>query len=186
MNNNFYIESICENDFASDILDIFKNAGYKYIVKVQDNFLSGWGLSSGKKHIQLIACINSEEVQVIRQDIENDETLSYFNYWRISDKKNILQATRGKSYSIRNDWTRALNKTSKATQEERAEAKQKAYILKDIDFKNVCLGYREKETINNLKKITLEQATSDHLVFKLINKDNDFIEYDFFTKKIVG
>jgi len=183
---NFYIESICENDYISDILTIFKNAGYKYIIKVQDKFLSGWGKAESKKAIQLIACINSEEVQTIRQALASDKTYLYFNYWNINDKKSILQAARGKAATIRNDWERGTYNLSKTTKEEREEARQKAYILKDIDFKNVCIGYREKDTIENLKKIELEQATSDHLIFKLINNNGDFIKYDFFTKKVVG
>lgn len=68
--------------------------GYKYIVKAQDKFLSGWGLGA-EKHLQLIACKDINELDIIKRDLYND-------------KKAIINATRNKSFTIRNDWTRCF------------------------------------------------------------------------------
>ena len=59
------------------------------------------------------------------------------------------------------------------------------YILNDILQNNVCLGYREKEVLQNVKKITLIMNNKQHEVYKIEN-DNNYIEYDKKTKLIVG
>lgn len=85
-----------------------QDMGYKYIVKGVDNFLSGWGSASGKKHLQLIACKTIEEREKIYKDLLNDNTFTYVNWYYITDKRCIYNTIRGKSYTIRNDWTRCF------------------------------------------------------------------------------
>lgn len=99
---------IIANEDLGKHLKELKEMGYNYIVKGQDKFLSGWGNSVSKKHIQLIACKTYEELEIIRKDLENDNTFNYINWWFISDKTAIYNATRNKTYTIRNDWTRCF------------------------------------------------------------------------------
>lgn len=97
---------ICENDNLKENLKRLENMGYKYVVKASDIFLSGWGLSSGKKHIQLIACYDENERQLVYKDLKNDNTLNYVNWYWINDYKGIYSATYNKTFTIRNDWSR--------------------------------------------------------------------------------
>lgn len=97
---------ICENDNLKENLKRLENMGYKYIVKVNDTLLSGWGLSHGKKHIQLIACYDEKERQLVYKDLKHDDTLNYINWYYINDYKGIYSATYNKTFTIRNDWTR--------------------------------------------------------------------------------
>ena len=98
---------IVENENLQENLKKLQELGYKYIVKAQDKFLSDWGNSENKKHVQLIACQTYDELETIKRDLYNDNTMSYINWWLINDKA-IINATRNKSYTIRNDWTRCF------------------------------------------------------------------------------
>lgn len=107
------MKTICINYYEienslQDYIREFQGFNYKYVVKAQDNCLSGWGYARNKKHIQLILCSDYEELTKIVQDLRNDKTMSYVNWWFISDIKGITQATRGKTWTLRNDWTRAF------------------------------------------------------------------------------
>jgi hypothetical protein len=82
--------------------------GYKYIIKAQDKFLTGWGNAQNTKHIQLIACKTPQERETILQDLYNDNTFNYVNWYPIHDRKSIYNTIRNKSYTIRNDWTRCF------------------------------------------------------------------------------
>lgn len=86
----------------------FKKSGYKYIIKAKDNFLSGWGSSANKTHVQLILCRTSEELELILEDLRSDKSFSYVN-WSLLEYKNIYNYTYNKTYTIRNDWTRAFS-----------------------------------------------------------------------------
>ena len=97
---------ICENDNLKENLKRLENMGYKYIVKASDKFLSGWGLSSGKKHIQLIACYDVDERETVLRDLYNDNTLNYINWFYIKDYTSIYNTTYNKTFTIRNDWSR--------------------------------------------------------------------------------
>lgn len=99
---------ICENDNLKENIERLKKLKYKYIIKGQDKFLSGWGYSSSKKHIQLIACKDFKEREIILQDLKNDNTFSYITWYSINDYKGIYGASYGKTYTIRNDWTRCF------------------------------------------------------------------------------
>lgn len=101
------------NGAITPLVEELKENGYKYIIKAQDKFLSGWGGAENKKHVQIIACRTIEEKDKILRDLHNDNTMSYVN-WHLLDKKNIYNFIRNKSYTIRNDWTRAFD-----TQEEK-------------------------------------------------------------------
>ena len=96
---------ICNNEDLRKYLDILEKAGYKYIIKVNDKMLSGWGCARGS-HVQLIACVDLNDYYFIKNDVLNYNSFNYFNYWLINYKKAIIQATYGKSYTIRNDWSR--------------------------------------------------------------------------------
>ena len=97
---------IVENENLQENLKKLEELGYKYIVKAQDNFLSGWG-HGADTHLQLIACKDSNELAIIKRDLYNDKTMSYVN-WRFINDKAIINATRNKSFTIRNDWTRCF------------------------------------------------------------------------------
>lgn len=100
---------ICEsNGNLSENLKILQENGYKYIVKACDKFLSGWGGADGTKHIQLIACRDSVEREIIYRDLLLDNSFSYVNWYRIDDKKGLYNCVRNKSFTIRNDWTRCF------------------------------------------------------------------------------
>lgn len=100
-------KTICENENLTKNLKELKEMGYKYIVKAQDNFLSGWGLGASK-HLQLIACKDINELETIKRDLYNDKSMSYVNWWFINDINAIRNAARNKSFTIRNDWTRCF------------------------------------------------------------------------------
>ena len=110
MKRNYKYEYICENngDLRATIKKL-QDLGYKYIVKATDKYLSGWGGAENKKHIQLIACYDSYELDKILQDVKNDKTFNYVDWNYISNYNNIYAWTRGKSYTVRNDWTRAFD-----------------------------------------------------------------------------
>ena len=98
---------ICENENLKENLKELEDMGYKYVVKAQDKFLSGWGLSRGSKHIQLIACYDSMERENVYRDLQHDNYMNYVNWYRIDDFKGIYSATYNKTFTIRNDWSRA-------------------------------------------------------------------------------
>ena len=107
MENNFYM---CKtNGNIKENLEELRNNGYNFIVKVRDNWLSVYS-PFNKKHLHLIACKNWEEREKILEDVKNDKTFSYINWSNIEDYKSIYNWTRGKTYTIRNDWSRAFNK----------------------------------------------------------------------------
>lgn len=95
---------IIANDSLYKWLDYFKENNYKYIVKVKDKFLSGWGLSQNKAHIQLIACKNVDHLEKVLKRVKSDSTFSNVNWWFIEDKKAINNTIRNKTYTIRNDF----------------------------------------------------------------------------------
>ena len=82
--------------------------GYKFVIKAQDKFLSGWGLSENKKHLQLILCKTEEEKDIILKDLYQDNTFKYVNWYYINDLQEIYNTTRGKTWTLRNHWTRAF------------------------------------------------------------------------------
>ena len=96
---------ICDSNNGLHLKEL-EDMGYKYIVKGVDNFLSGWGSASGRKHLQLIACKTIEEREKIYKDLLNDNIFTYVNWYYITDKRCIYNTIRGKSYTIRNDWAR--------------------------------------------------------------------------------
>lgn len=102
------MRTICENDSIGYYLNELIMNGYVYIVKAQDKFLSGWGVAKNKKAIQLIACKTPQERETILQDLRNDKTMAYVNWYSIHDRKGIYNTIRNKTYTIRNDWTRCF------------------------------------------------------------------------------
>ena len=100
--------TIIANDNINLYLNDLKMNGYKYIIKAQDKFLSGWGCAENKKHVQLIACRTETERDAIEQDLKHDATFNYVNWCSIYNTNTIYNFIRNKSYTIRNDWTRAF------------------------------------------------------------------------------
>lgn len=98
---------LCENDNIKQHLEYLKQHGYRYIVKCKDKFLSGWG-KGRDSHVQLIACTTDKERDYIIKDLMHDYTMSYIDWYYIEDSKSIYNAIYNKSYTIRNDWTRAF------------------------------------------------------------------------------
>lgn len=102
-------KAICEtNCNITKTLKNLKELGYNYIIKANDKFLSGWGYTTNKKHIQLIACKTIEEKDTILHDLYSDKSFNYINWYSIDDIKQIKAIAINKSYTIRNDWTRCF------------------------------------------------------------------------------
>ena len=70
--------------------------------------MNNWGKAIQGGHVQLIACRTSEELELIKRDLYNDNTMSYVDWNCIDNYNNIYNWTRGKTFTIRNDWTRAF------------------------------------------------------------------------------
>lgn len=103
MNNKI----ICNNDNLGYYLSFLTMNNYKYIIKANDKFLSGWGEAKSKKHIQLIACKTEKEKDHILQDLRNDKTFNYINWYIIPNENDkIIKLSYKYSYTIRNDWSR--------------------------------------------------------------------------------
>ena len=102
------MRTICENENIGYYINELITNNYQYIIKAQDKLLSGWGCSQYKKHIQLIACKTPQERETILQDLYNDKTMNYVNWYPIHDRKSIYNTIRNKTYTIRNDWTRCF------------------------------------------------------------------------------
>ena len=100
--------SIYTNEDLTKNLKLANYLGYRYVIKAQDKFLSGWGLSENKKHLQLILCKTPEERDLILKDLYNDNTFNFVNWYYINDLQGIYNTTRNKSWTLRNDWTRAF------------------------------------------------------------------------------
>ena len=100
--------SIYTNEDLTKNLKLANDLGYKFVIKAQDKFLSFWGLSENKKHLQLILCKTPEERDLILKDLYNDKTFIYVNWYYINNLQGIYNTTRGKSWTLRNDWTRAF------------------------------------------------------------------------------
>lgn len=96
-----------ENDVNKKDIEDIKKLGYKYIIKANDKFLSGWGNSRYKTYVQIILCRTSEELDIILNDLRNDKDFSYVN-WNYLEYKNVYNYIYKKSFTIRNDWTRAF------------------------------------------------------------------------------
>ena len=88
-------------------LELLKDMQYKYIIKAVDKLTSGWGKAVGKKHIQLIAVKDSIEKDRVMSGLRQDnKEFAYIDFNNINDYKKIYAWTRGKIYTLRNDWTR--------------------------------------------------------------------------------
>lgn len=114
-------EYVCENENLKENLKRLEKMGYKYIVKVCDKFLSGWGNARGCKHIQLIACYDNDERYRVYDDVRYDKSFSYVNWYRIDDYKGIYASVYNKSFTIRNDWSRARGYICRYRDEKGAE-----------------------------------------------------------------
>lgn len=102
-------EYVCVNNAdLKKTVNKLKEMGYKYIVKATDKWLSGWGGAENKKHVQLIACYDNKELDAILKDVRNDNTFNYIDWNYMSNYSSIYGWTRGKSWTLRNDWTRAF------------------------------------------------------------------------------
>lgn len=102
------VEMICENDNLKENAIKLEKMGYKYIVKANDTWLGGSFNPWGKKHIHLIACRTIEERNIIMKDLQNDKCMNYITWNYIDNYKALYGYTRGKTFSIRNDWVRAF------------------------------------------------------------------------------
>ena len=47
-------------------------------------------------------------------------------------------------------------------------------------------GFREKDILEDLVKIELKMNTEEHKVYRFMNSENRYFEYDFKSHKIVG
>lgn len=99
---------IYTNEELTKNLKLAINQGYKFVIKAQDKFFSNWGLSENKKHLQLILCKTEKEKDLILKDLYNDSTFIYVNWYYINDLQEIYNTTSGKTWTLRNDWTRAF------------------------------------------------------------------------------
>lgn len=99
------------NEFTRKDLNRLSKS-YKYVVTAKDNMLSLWGGSVKKSHYQIILCKDEKEKDLIMKDCQNDNTLSYVNWYPLIESyyTNILAKQRHYTISLRNDWTRIYNK----------------------------------------------------------------------------
>lgn len=98
---------ICESTNLKENLKLLKDNGYKYIIKAHDKILSNWGCSTNKKHTQLIAVKTKEERDLIINGLKHDTNEFSRIDWQYIDNYTAIKGyTRGKTYTIRNDWTR--------------------------------------------------------------------------------
>lgn len=102
------MSAIYTNEELTKNLKLAIKQDYKFVIKAQDKFLSDWGLSENKNHLQLILCKTENEKDLILKDLYNDSTFTYVNWYYINDLQAIYNATRGKTWTLRNDWTRAF------------------------------------------------------------------------------
>ena len=186
--NNASLTETVEDGNAQDMglyLEILKNAGYRYIIKFEDNFLSGWGYAENKKSLQIIACQNWEQVQEIREDGAKDRTLSRFNVWNIADTQKIKSACRGKCCTIRNDWTRAFSEVQK---EDYKKNYSKAYALACLYLGGVAdsFGYREKAIAENLERIETNPQENGYFTINFYAKDGEFFQAELLSGRITG
>ena len=112
MKRNYKYEYICEtNGDLRTAINKLKDLGYKYIVKATDKMLSycRYTITENRKHIELIACYDDKELDAILRDVKGDKTLNYIDWNYIDNYNSIYAWTRRKSYTVRNDWTRAFD-----------------------------------------------------------------------------
>ena len=110
MKRDYKYEYVYENnENLKQAIKKLQDLGYKYIVKANDKMLGGWGGAENKKHIHLIAAYDSNELDAILRDVRGDNSFNYIDWNYINNYSNIYGWTRGKSYTVRNDWTRAFN-----------------------------------------------------------------------------
>lgn len=103
-------EIIRSNENLKECIEELKAMGYKYVVKACDKWLSGWGRAENKKHIHIIACYDVKELNAVKRDVQSDNSFNYIDWNYINNYSSIYNWTRGKSYTVRNDWRRAFNK----------------------------------------------------------------------------
>ena len=91
MKRNYKYEYICESngDLRANI-NRLKELGYKYIVKATDKWLSNWGGAENRKHIQLIACYDVNELNAILADVRGDNSFNYVDWNYINNYSNIF------------------------------------------------------------------------------------------------
>lgn len=101
---------ICENENLKENIKQLEETGYKYIVKAKDRFLTGWGRGAKGGHVQLIAARTTRQRDLIIEDLEKDKSMLFIDWQRIENYNAIYNYTkRGKTFTVRNDWTRAFN-----------------------------------------------------------------------------
>ena len=76
------------NGAIKPVIEEAKEMGYKYIIKAKDKFLSGWGNSEHKTHVQIILCRTSKELNLILRDLESDKTFNYIT-WNYLEYNNL-------------------------------------------------------------------------------------------------
>lgn len=99
---------IFANEELTKNLKLAINQGYKFVIKAEDKFLSCWGLSENKKHLQLILCKTENEKDIILKDLYQDNSFKYINWYYINELQGIYNTTRGKTWTLRNNWSRAF------------------------------------------------------------------------------
>ena len=110
MKRSYKYEYLCEsNGDLKQAVKKLQDLGYKYIVKATDKMFSYWGGAKGRKHIELIAAYDSNELNKILADVKGDKTFNYIDWNYIENYSSIYGWTRGKSYTVRNDWERAFD-----------------------------------------------------------------------------
>ena len=87
-------------------IEYFKKIGYKYFVKANDKFLSGWGQAENKIHVQIILCKNMEDVNKMIKYFSNSNDFNYINY-NYLEYKAIYNCIYNKSFTILNEWVLA-------------------------------------------------------------------------------
>lgn len=112
-------------------LKLLEKAGFKYIVKLKDEYLSGWGLAEDKEHYQLISCTSMEEVNDLEKYTKEEENgFSNFSVYILKTEKDaLIHYIRNKkaSFSIKYLWTLGLENITKEHKTAREKA-AKSYL----------------------------------------------------------
>lgn len=90
------IETLLNRAFNRTGLQAENLQDYKIVVKANDNFLSGWGLSGKKGHCQLVLCKDYETAKTVMDGMRKDKTLKYIDWFHI----NAFKMVSGKTYSV--------------------------------------------------------------------------------------
>ena len=95
---NKFIKYEFDKQFIEDL-----RKEYKYFVRANDVFLSGWGCAENKTHVQIILCRDKKDLFKVLDRLKNDRSFKYLG-WNLLEYPILCRTVKDKSFSIRNDF----------------------------------------------------------------------------------